>query len=143
MLTMIFGVVAEATSSVLPAAASVAPPASPVSVPTVLAMQDPTPEPQPTPASDGAIPHVKARPLPGGASDAVLYVVGTIITFAGYALLGLFFLGLAWIAVGRFANHPTSSTRGGTLLMSALGGAALWGIGQGLVGTFASGNYAE
>lgn len=89
------------------------------------------------------IPPVEPAPLPGGAGEAVQYVVGALITLAGLSAVGLFFFGISWVGIGRFTDHHGSGRQGTKLILAALVCAVLWGLGQPLVNAFATQNFGN
>lgn len=102
-------------------------------------VQQPPPAPAPEPGPPGMIEPITPKALPGRAGELVRAIAGWIVTLAGIGAGGLFFLGVAWFFFGQATNHRNASAQAGAMIVTAIGAAALWGMGQGLIRMFATG----
>lgn len=101
-------------------------------------LQQPPPA-APDPGPPGTIEPITPKALPGRAGELVRAIAGWIVTLAGIGAGGLFFLGVAWFFFGQATNHRNASAQAGAMIVTAIGAAALWGMGQGLIRMFATG----
>lgn len=83
------------------------------------------------------IPDVPPKPPPG--AGKILDVVGNAKWAAGIALLVGFFMGLVVWAGGRWVDHHRAGRVGVIMMLCALGGAILYGVGYPLITHFAGG----
>ena len=88
----------------------------------VIALADPLPNPAPVP--------------PPGA-DKILGLVGNAKWGAGVALLLGFFVGLMVWAGGRWVDHHRAGRMGVIMMMCAMAGGILYGVGYQLISHFA------
>lgn len=82
-----------------------------------------------------AIPNPPPVPPPG--ADKILDVVGNVKWGAGVALLVGFFAGILVWAGGRWVDHHRAGRVGVIMMLCALGGALLYGIGYQMISQFA------
>lgn len=84
---------------------------------------------------DGAIPNPAPVAPPG--ADAILAVVGNAKWGAGISLLIGFFIGLlVWVG-GRWVDHHRAGRVGLVMMLCALAGGILYGVGYQLISHFA------
>lgn len=83
----------------------------------------------------GTIPNPAPVAPPG--SEKILEVVGNAKWGAGIALLVGFFVGLVVWAGGRWVDHHRAGRIGVIMMLCALGGGLLYGIGWQLISHFA------
>lgn len=88
----------------------------------VIALADPLPNPDPIP--------------PPGA-DKILALVGNAKWGAGVALLLGFFVGLMVWAGGRWVDHHRAGRMGVIMMLCAMAGGILYGVGYQLISHFA------
>lgn len=75
---------------------------------------------------------------PPGA-DRVMRVAGNVKWGAGVALMVGFFMGLLVWAGGRWVDHHRAGKVGVIMMLCAIGGGILYGVGYELISTFARG----
>ena len=83
------------------------------------------------------IPNPTPDPPPG--SGAILKLLNNAKWAAGVALMLGFFLGLVVWAGGRWVDHHRAGKIGLVMMLCAVGGAILYGIGYTLISGFAGG----
>ncbi|MEU6643096.1 hypothetical protein ABZ863_11150 [Saccharomonospora sp. NPDC046836] len=83
------------------------------------------------------IPNPRPSPPPG--DDRILGVVNNAKWAAGVALILGFFIGLIVWAGGRWVDHHRAGRIGVVMMLCAVGGAILYGIGWTLINDFAGG----
>ncbi|MEV4734665.1 hypothetical protein [Saccharopolyspora sp. NPDC049426] len=99
--------------------------------------QDPT-MPPPHPLFPTApFPNPTVREPPG--ADKVLNVAGNVKWGAGIGLMVGFFMGLLIWAGGRWVDHHRAGKVGVIMMLCAVGGGILYGVGYQLISTFAAG----
>ncbi len=76
--------------------------------------------------------------LPPG-SDKIMKVAGNVKWGAGVALMVGFFMGLLVWAGGRWVDHHRAGKVGVIMMLCAVGGGILYGVGYQLISTFAAG----
>lgn len=97
-------------------------------VTAVVPVQDPPPGIEP----------VSPQAPPGGAREAVTYVVAVLMWMAGLGALGLFFGGIVMASAGRFSDHRGSGQMGSRMMVGGVVLAVLYGIGYTLINSFAT-----
>jgi hypothetical protein len=83
----------------------------------------------------GQIPNPGPEPPPG--ADKILGAVSNAKWAAGIALLVGFFIGLLVWAGGRWVDHHRAGRVGLIMMLCAIGGGLLYGIGWQLINHFA------
>ncbi|MBQ0928815.1 hypothetical protein [Saccharopolyspora endophytica] len=76
--------------------------------------------------------------MPPGA-DKIMNVAGNVKWGAGVALMVGFFMGLLVWAGGRWVDHHRAGKVGVIMMLCAVGGGILYGVGYQLISTFAAG----
>ncbi|GAA2798766.1 hypothetical protein [Saccharopolyspora taberi] len=93
--------------------------------------------------TDTVLPVLAQIPNPGPVqppgAEKVLEAVGNVKWGAGIALLVGFFIGLLVWAGGRWVDHHRAGKVGVIMMLCALGGGILYGVGYQLINHFASG----
>lgn len=96
-------------------------------------------QPPPPPGGDGGIPGIpKPTPTTPPGLDAMMWIVGGIMTIAGLGIVGLFFGGIIKATIGRSFDHHGSGRSGANLIIVALVLALVWGLGYGLISQMAT-----
>lgn len=78
-------------------------------------------------------------PVPPPGNEKILEVVGNAKWAAGIALLVGFFIGLVVWAGGRWVDHHRAGRIGVVMMLCALSGGLLYGIGYQVINQFAGG----
>ncbi|MBQ0927525.1 MULTISPECIES: hypothetical protein [Saccharopolyspora] len=93
--------------------------------------------------ADTALPVLAQIPNPGPVappgSEKVIEAVGNVKWGAGVALMVGFFIGLLVWAGGRWVDHHRAGKIGVIMMLCALGGGILYGVGYQLISHFAAG----
>ncbi|MEV6644299.1 hypothetical protein [Amycolatopsis sp. NPDC051371] len=84
------------------------------------------------------IPNPHPEPPPVGA-DKILGLLNNVKWGAGVALVLGFFVGLIVWAGGRWVDHHRAGKVGVVMMLCAIAGAILYGIGWSLINSFAGG----
>lgn len=98
--------------------------------------QAPSPPPGPVPSGPLGIPNPVPAPPPG--AERILGILNNAKWAAGVALMLAFFIGLIVWAGGRWIDHHRAGKVGLVMMLCAIGGAILYGIGWTLITGFAS-----
>lgn len=84
------------------------------------------------------IPNPHPEPPPVGA-DKILGLLNNVKWAAGVALVAGFFIGLIVWAGGRWVDHHRAGKVGLVMMLCAIAGAILYGIGWSMINSFAGG----
>lgn len=93
--------------------------------------------PQESETTPPPFPNPEVRQPPG--ADKVLNVAGNVKWGAGIALMVGFFMGLLIWAGGRWVDHHRAGKVGVIMMLCAIGGGILYGVGYQLISSFAAG----
>ncbi|WP_052121217.1 hypothetical protein [Amycolatopsis sp. MJM2582] len=96
-----------------------------------------TQQPAPPPPSPAPLPNPVPVEPPG--AKAILGLLNNVKWAAGIALMAAFFIGLTVWAGGRWVDHHRAGKVGLVMMLCAIGGAILYGIGYSLIDGFSKG----